>query len=66
VAPTIAILLGLRLDDRLDGEAIVGILRAAAVSKPPPGPKRLGVGSDGDVDRALRELGGGRPLGRDE
>ena len=64
VAPTVAALLGLRLDETLDGEPLVGILRAA-VPPPPPGPKRLGVGSDGDVDRTLRELGGGRELGRD-
>lgn len=62
VAPTIAALLGLRLDENLDGERLVGILRGA-VPLPPPGPKRLGVGKDGDVDRALRELGGGRELG---
>ena len=62
VAPTIAALLGLRLDENLDGEQLVGILRGA-VPLPPPGPKRLGVPKDGDVDRALRELGGGRELG---
>jgi hypothetical protein len=66
VAPTIAKLLGLRLDSELDGEAIVGILRAAVPVKPLPGPKRLGLGTDGDVDRALRELGGGHEIGRDE
>ena len=66
VAPTIATLLGLRLDPELDGEAMVGILRAAVPIKPLPGPKQLGIGSDGDVDRALRELGGGREIGRDE
>jgi len=65
LAPTIASLLGLRLDEDLDGEKMIGILRAE-VPMPPPGPKRLGVGNeDGDVDRALRELGGGRPLGSD-
>jgi len=64
VAPTIATLLGLRLDENLAGESLVGILRAA-VPPPPPGPKRLGVGGDGDVDRTLRELGGGRPDGED-
>lgn len=64
VAPTIAALLGLRLDEALDGEPLVSILRAAT-PPPPPGPKRLGVGSRGDVDRTLRELGGGRPLGSD-
>lgn len=65
LAPTIASLLGLRLDEDLDGEKMIGILRAE-VPMPPPGPKRLGVDNeDGDVDRALRELGGGRPLGSD-
>lgn len=59
VAPTIGMLLGLRFQDRLDGRALIGILRAA-VPPPPPGPKRLGVDSDGDVDRSLRDLGGGR------
>jgi hypothetical protein len=66
VAPTIAKLLGLRLDSDLDGEAMVGILRAAAPVQPLPGPKRLGLGTDGDVDRALRELGGGHEIGEDE
>lgn len=66
IAPTIAMLLGLRLDQVLDGSPLIGILRAA-VAPPPPGPKRLGVDSDGDVDRAIRELGGsGRELGQDE
>ncbi len=59
VGPTIARLLGLRLDDRLDGRAMVGILRASQ-PLPPPGPKRIGIAPDGDPDRALRELGGGR------
>jgi len=65
VAPTIATLLGLRLDEDLAGEPLEGILRAAE-PLPPPGPKRLGVGSDADIDRTLRELGGGRELGRDQ
>jgi hypothetical protein len=65
VAPTIATLLGLRLDETLDGVPLIGILRAA-VPLPPPGPKRLGVDVDGDVDRTLRELRGGRELGRDQ
>jgi hypothetical protein len=65
VAPTIATLLGLRLDENLAGEPLVGILRAAE-PLPPPGPKRLGVGGDADIDRTLRELGGGRELGRDQ
>jgi predicted AlkP superfamily pyrophosphatase or phosphodiesterase len=65
VAPTIAALLGLRLDEPLDGEQLLGILRAAR-PLPPPGPKRIGIDSDGDADRALRELGGGRELGRDQ
>ncbi|MAG33332.1 MAG: hypothetical protein CL908_20850 [Deltaproteobacteria bacterium] len=64
IAPTIATLLGLRLDDPIDGDPLVGILRAA-VPPPPPGPKRLGVGRGEDVERTLRELGGGRELGRD-
>jgi predicted AlkP superfamily pyrophosphatase or phosphodiesterase len=59
VAPTISMLFGLRLDETLDGEPITGILRAS-VPLPPPGPKRIGVDNDGDVDRTLRELGGGR------
>jgi len=53
VAPTIASLLGLRLGHDLDGEPILGILRAA-VEPPPPGPKRLG--QDNDADSRLREL----------
>jgi hypothetical protein len=64
VAPTIARLLGLRLDDPLDGRAIVGILKASQ-PLPPPGPKRLGVGTEGDIDRTLRDMGGGRELGGD-
>lgn len=63
LAPTIAALLGLRLDDDLDGQPLIGILRAS-VPPPPPGPKRLGVGSDADADRAIRDLGGSRPGGR--
>lgn len=66
VAPTIASLLGLRLDRSLDGKAMLGILRASEPVPPPAGPKRLGVGNPGDVDRALREMGGGREIGRDE
>lgn len=58
VAPTIARLLGLRLDDGLDGRSLVGILRASQ-ALPPPGPKRIGVGNDGDIPRTLRELGRG-------
>ncbi len=65
IAPTIAKLLGLRLDDGLDGRPLVGILRASQ-PLPPPGPKRLGVGNDGDVERTLREMGGGHELGSDE
>jgi len=64
IAPTIARLLGLRLDDDVDGRPLVGILRASQ-ALPPPGPKRIGVGSDGDVSRTLEELGGGRDTGRD-
>lgn len=62
VGPTIASLLGLRLDDRLDGRAMVGILRASQ-PLPPPGPKRIGVTPDGDPSRAVRDLGGGREEG---
>lgn len=62
LGPTIARLLGLRLDDRLDGRAMVGILRASQ-PLPPPGPKRIGITPDGDPDRALRDLGGGREEG---
>jgi hypothetical protein len=65
VAPTIATLLGLRLDEDVDGEALIGILSASVVP-PPIGPKRLGVDNDGDADRALRELGGGRDVGTDQ
>ena len=62
IAPTIARLLGLRLDDGLDGHPLLGILRASQ-PLPPPGPKRIGVGNDGDRSRTLEELGGGRDLG---
>ena len=63
LAPTIATLLWLRLDDDLDGQPLIGILRAS-MPAPPPGPKRRGVGSDVDADRAIRDLGGSRPGGR--
>jgi arylsulfatase A-like enzyme len=59
IAPTISELFGLRLDESLDGKPISGILRAAT-PPPPPGPKRLGVGADGDIDRTLRDMGGRR------
>jgi len=59
VAPTISTLLGLRLEDELDGEPVLGLLRAVA-PLPPPGPKRLGVDGDADIDRTLRDLGGNR------
>ena len=62
VAPTIASLLGLRLDDEVEGEAILGILRSAT-KPPPPGPKRLG--GDRSVDQRLRDLKKGRSLGSD-
>lgn len=65
IAPTIATLLGLRLDDDLAGKPLVGILRASE-PLPPPGPKRLGVGGDANIDKTLRELGGGRELGSDQ
>jgi hypothetical protein len=59
VSPTIAMLLGLRLETPLDGHPLPGILRAA-VPPPPPGPKRIGVGDGRDVDRTLQDMGGGR------
>jgi len=59
IAPTISMLFGLRLDEPIDGEPIVGILRAA-IPPPPIGPKRIGIGNDRDIDRTLRDLGGGR------
>ena len=62
IAPTIARLLGLRLDDDLDGRPLVGILRASQ-PLPPPGPKRIGSDTGGDVSRTLEELGGGRDSG---
>ena len=62
VAPTIAALLGLRLDDEVQGKAILGILRSAT-KPPPPGPKRLG--GDRSVDQRLRDLKKGRSLGDD-
>ena len=62
VAPTIAALLGLRLDDEVQGKAILGILRSAT-KPPPPGPKRLG--GDRSVDQRLRDLKKGRSLGND-
>jgi len=64
VAPTIAALLGLRLDDKPDGQPLTGLLRARQ-ALPPPGPKRIQIGDPRDVDRTLRELGGGRELGSD-
>ncbi|MCR9095537.1 MAG: alkaline phosphatase family protein [bacterium] len=57
VAPTISALLGLRLGKDVDGEPILGILRAA-VEPPPAGPRRLG--QDRDADSRLRELRRGR------
>ncbi|MCB9378116.1 MAG: alkaline phosphatase family protein [Holophagales bacterium] len=62
VAPTIARLLGLRLDEKLDGRPMIGILRASQ-PLPPPGPKRLGVGVEGGAEGARRALGGGRDSG---
>lgn len=64
VAPTIARLLGLRLDDTLDGRVLIGILRASQ-PLPPPGPKRLSGAGGADVEKTLREMGGGRDLGSD-
>jgi len=66
IAPTIATLLGLRFDSEFDGTSMIGILRAAVTPKPRSGPKRLGAGTDGDADRVLREMRGGRELGQDE
>jgi hypothetical protein len=66
IAPTIATLLGLRFDSEFDGTSIIGMLRASAAAKPRLDPKRLGAGTDGNVDRVLREMRGGRELGRDE
>lgn len=43
IAPTIASLLGLRLDDAVEGRAILGVLRAA-VAPPPAGPRRIDAG----------------------
>lgn len=59
IAPTIAMLLGLRLEEPIDGIPLAGILKVA-VPPPPPGPKRIGVGMDGDRDRMLQDMGGGR------
>ena len=63
VAPTIAALLGLRLDDDVEGEPVLGILRSA-VEPPPPGPKRLG--GDRALEDRLRDLREGRRLGESE
>jgi hypothetical protein len=57
VAPTISALLGLRLESDVEGEPILGILRAA-VEPPPSGPRRLG--QERDADARLRELRRGR------
>jgi len=57
VAPTIAALLGLRLDEDLEEAPLIGILRSAT-APPPPGPKRLD-GSRRTLEeraRARREL----------
>ncbi len=37
--------------------------RCASQPLPPPGPKRIGVGNDGDIPRTLRELGRGDESG---
>ena len=64
IGPTIARLLGLRLDEGLDGRAMIGILRASQ-PLPPPGPKRIGLDRGGDAARALRDPGGGRETGNE-
>jgi hypothetical protein len=66
IAPTIATLLGLRFDSEFDGRPMIGILRAGVEAKTRSGPKRLGADSDGNVDRVLREMRGGRELGQGE
>lgn len=56
IAPTIAALLGLRLDEDVEGEALLGLLRAA-MTPPPAGPKRLGIepgASGGEILRDMR------------
>lgn len=60
VAPTIAALLGLRLDDDVEGQPILGLLRAA-VPPPPPGPRRLGGerGAEGALEELRRDRGAG-------
>jgi len=62
VAPTIGALMGLRLGDDLEGEPILGILRAS-VEPPAAGPKRLG--GDREVGDRLRDLRRGRGVGGD-
>ena len=62
IAPTIARLIGLRLDEGVDGQPLVGLLRAA-VPAPPPGPKRLGADPRGKPDQMIREFRKGRGAG---
>lgn len=62
IAPTIARLLGVRLDEGVDGEAHIGILRAEA-ELPPPGPKRLGVESGVGADEVIRDMRRARDRG---
>ena len=56
IAPTVAALLGLRLDEDVEGRVVDALLRAA-VEPPPAGPKRLGVEpgkSGGEILRDMR------------
>lgn len=55
VAPTIATLLGLRLDEDVEGEVHPGLLRAA-VEPAPAGPKRLGAESGTSGSEILRDM----------
>ncbi len=55
IAPTIAALLGLRLDDDVEGQAYDALLRAS-VEPPPAGPKRLGTQSGKSGSEILRDM----------
>jgi hypothetical protein len=63
VAPTIATLLGLRLDEDIDGKSIESLLRAET-ELPPPGPKRLGADPKGSADDIIEEMRRSREEGR--